>query len=143
MAYEGLGEITFRRRALPGCLSIREVQDIVCDHFKVSHQDLISESRKQSWARPRQIAMYLCREYARKSYPEIARAFGDRDHTTIIFAYRKLAKTYDPGLVDALAVLRPKVEEVLRERFGGTYSPSRVGMSAQVAEANVLLMCAA
>lgn len=141
MAFEGLGEITFRRRALPGCLTIREVQEVVERRFGVSHADLIGECRKKMWAYPRQVAMYLCREYTRKSYPEIARAFSDRDHTTILFGWRKMNAAADEATVSDLAELRTILNAMLRER--GIILTPPVGYSDRTAEANELLMCAA
>lgn len=141
MAYEGLGEITFRRRALPGCLTIREVQDIVGKRFGVNRADLIGECRKKAWAYPRQVAMYLCREYTGKSYPEIARTFSDRDHTTILFGWRKMNTASDEHTLNVLAELRTILNDILRER--GAFVVSAVGYSDRAAEANELLMCAA
>lgn len=141
MAYEGLGEIMFRRRALPGCLTIREVQDVVERRFGVSHADLIGECRKRVWAYPRQLAMYLCREYTRKSFPEIARAFSDRDHTTILFGWRKMNAAADEATVAVLSELRTILNDMLRER--GQFVVAPVGYSDRTAEANELLMCVA
>lgn len=141
MPFEGLGEITFRRRALPGRLTIREVQDVVCKRFGVGHADLVGECRKKIWAYPRQVAMYLCREYTGKSFPEIARAFTDRDHTTILFGWRKMSAAADEATVAVLAELRTILNAMLRER--GVTLTSPVGYSNRTAEANELLMCAA
>jgi len=69
-----------------------EIKAVVARHNAVTVADLESECRKRSFAWPRQIAAYLCREMTPCSYPEIARAFGGRDHTTIIFSFRKIAK---------------------------------------------------
>jgi len=69
-----------------------EIKAVVARHNAVTVADLESECRKRSFAWPRQIAAYLCREMTPCSYPEIGRAFGDRDHTSILFAYRKIAR---------------------------------------------------
>ena len=60
--------------------------------FNVSKADLESPSKARSVVYPRQIAMYLCREQTHKSFPQIGRAFGRRDHTTVLYAHRKLSK---------------------------------------------------
>ena len=60
--------------------------------FNVSKADLESPSKARTVVYPRQIAMYLCREQTHKSFPQIGRAFGRRDHTTVLYAHRKLAK---------------------------------------------------
>ncbi len=63
---------------------------ITADHFAITPADLIGPSRKQPLARSRQIAMYLCRENTDLSLPKIGKAFGDRDHTTVIHAVDKI-----------------------------------------------------
>ena len=60
--------------------------------FNVSKADLESPSKARAVVYPRQIAMYLCREQTHKSFPQIGRAFGRRDHTTVLYAHRKLSK---------------------------------------------------
>jgi chromosomal replication initiator protein len=60
-------------------------------HFSgVTPQDLFGPSRRQPLARHRQIAMYLCREYTDLSLPKIGKAFGGRDHTTVLHAVEKI-----------------------------------------------------
>jgi len=63
---------------------------ITADHFATTPADLVGPSRKQPLARSRQIAMYLCRENTDLSLPKIGKAFGDRDHTTVIHAVDKI-----------------------------------------------------
>ena len=48
------------------------------------------ERRTRSVARPRQIAMYLCKQLTTRSYPDIGRRFGGRDHTTVLHAVKKI-----------------------------------------------------
>lgn len=69
-----------------------EIKTVVARHNGLTVADLESGCRKREIAWPRQIAAHLCREMTRCSYPEIARAFGNRDHTTILFAYRKIKR---------------------------------------------------
>ena len=57
--------------------------------MKVS--DLKSKNRSRSIARPRQLAMALAKELTNRSLPEIGKAFGDRDHTTVLHACRTIA----------------------------------------------------
>lgn len=60
-------------------------------HFSdVTPDDLVGPSRRQPLARQRQIAMYLCREYTDLSLPKIGKAFGGRDHTTVLHAVEKI-----------------------------------------------------
>jgi chromosomal replication initiator protein len=51
-----------------------------------------SKKRSREISIPRQIAMYLCREYTKFSLPDIGRQFGGKDHTTVIFSHKKLTK---------------------------------------------------
>lgn len=69
-----------------------EIKAVVARHNGLTVADLESACRKRTMAWPRQIAAYLCREMTQCSYPEIGRAFGDRDHTTILFSFRKIAR---------------------------------------------------
>jgi chromosomal replication initiator protein len=69
---------------------ISDIQDAVAEHYGITVSDLISDRRAVAIARPRQIAMALCRELTLRSYPEIGRRFGDRDHSTIIHACKRI-----------------------------------------------------
>ena len=71
-------------------VTIENIQKTVADYFKLRISDLISKRRYRSIVRPRQIAMALARELTNRSFPEIGAAFGDRDHTTVLHAYRKV-----------------------------------------------------
>ena len=73
-------------------LTIESVQKTVADYFRVRVSDLVSKRRSRSIVRPRQIAMALARELTNHSFPEIGTAFGDRDHTTVIYACRQVDK---------------------------------------------------
>ena len=85
MAEERLAESV--RSARPR-ITIEEIQRSVCAHFKLDKSDMVSKRRLRSVARPRQIAMYLAKEMTPRSYPEIGRRFGGRDHSTVIHAVR-------------------------------------------------------
>ncbi|MEN2738628.1 chromosomal replication initiator protein DnaA [Microbacterium sp. X-17] len=60
-------------------------------YFKLSVDDLYGSSRSQAVATARQIAMYLCRERTSLSLPKIGQLFGNRDHTTVMYAYKKIS----------------------------------------------------
>lgn len=62
------------------------------DYFKVSVDDLYGSSRSQSLATARQIAMYLCRDLTSLSLPKIGQLFGGRDHTTVMYAHKKISQ---------------------------------------------------
>ncbi|MBN9140363.1 MAG: chromosomal replication initiator protein DnaA [Micrococcales bacterium] len=62
------------------------------DYFKLSVDDLYGSSRSQAVATARQIAMYLCREMTNLSLPKIGQLFGNRDHTTVMYANKKISE---------------------------------------------------
>lgn len=71
--------------------SIREIQNAVCDIFKVSRTDLISARRTHPLTEIRQLAVALCKRLTLYSTPQIGRKFGGRDHTTVLHAVKKMA----------------------------------------------------
>lgn len=73
-------------------IPVELIQHEVCRYFGVSKQDLIGASRSKPFAYPRQVAMYLCRELTDESLPKIGRAFGGRDHSTVMHANSKISK---------------------------------------------------
>ena len=80
-------------------VDINEIKKVVCEYFQISEKDLISSRRDQRIVKPRQLAMYLCKEMVPgASYPEIGAQFGGRDHTTVIHAYRKVETNLDDEL---------------------------------------------
>lgn len=72
-------------------ISVENIQKTVADFYKIKIGDMYSKKRPASIARPRQIAMYLAKEMTQKSLPEIGDLFGGRDHTTVLYAVRKIA----------------------------------------------------
>jgi hypothetical protein len=70
---------------------IEEIQIAVAKHYGVKRLDILSDRRTANVVRPRQMAMYLCKELTMRSLPEIGRRFGGRDHTTVLHAVRKIA----------------------------------------------------
>jgi chromosomal replication initiator protein len=70
--------------------SVEDVQRIVCHHFKLRSGELLSKDRHKSVAFARHVAMYLCKQRLKCSFPELGRAFGNRDHTTVMSAVRKV-----------------------------------------------------
>jgi len=74
-------------------ISINKIINTVAQFYKVSPNKLPKKSRKAKFTKPRQIAMYLLKEELNRSYPYIGRLFGSRDHTTVIYAHRKIADT--------------------------------------------------
>lgn len=74
----------------PDVMSVEDIQRAVCGHFRLSNSELLSKDRHKSVAFARQVAMYLCRQRLKCSFPELGRAFGNRDHTTVMSAVRRV-----------------------------------------------------
>ena len=72
-------------------IPVELIQHEVCRYFGVSKGDLVGASRSKAFAYPRQVAMYLCRELTDESLPKIGRAFGGRDHSTVMHATAKIS----------------------------------------------------
>ncbi|PCI00236.1 MAG: chromosomal replication initiator protein DnaA [Alphaproteobacteria bacterium] len=71
-------------------ITIDEIQRKVAEHYTLRLSDMHSSRRSRNVARPRQVAMYLCKKLTPRSLPEIGRKFGGRDHTTVMHAVRKI-----------------------------------------------------
>ena len=71
-------------------ISVESIQNIVASYFNLNIQEMLSPRRSRSLARPRQIAMYLAKQYTTNSLPDIGRKFSNRDHTTVIHAVKKI-----------------------------------------------------
>jgi chromosomal replication initiator protein len=71
-------------------VSVESIQKMVATYYQVRVIDLKSARRVKTLVRPRQVAMYLCRKHAGASYPELGSRFGDKDHTTIMSACKKV-----------------------------------------------------
>lgn len=89
--------LDFARDALKDLLALQaklvtidNIQKMVAEYFKIKISDLLSKRRNRSLARPRQIAMTLAKDLTNHSLPEIASAFGGRDHTTVMHACRTI-----------------------------------------------------
>jgi chromosomal replication initiator protein len=76
-------------------MSVEDIQRAVCHHFHLRSIDLTSKDRHKSIAFARHVAMYLCKQRLKCSFPEIGRAFGNRDHTTVMSAVRKIEAQRD------------------------------------------------
>ena len=74
----------------PRGISIEKIQKHVAEHFRVKTSDILGSKRTRSIAVPRRVAMYLSRELTNHSFPEIGAFFGNKDHSTVIHACKKL-----------------------------------------------------
>ena len=91
-------------RPAPRARSVEEIQRRICQTFDISMDELVSASRAQAVAWPRQVAMYLTRELTDATLPAIGRAFGGRNHTTVLHACRRTAARIaeDPSAYDTV-----------------------------------------
>ena len=71
-------------------ITIEMIESVVVDHFGISKEDLKSKKRSKEITFPRQIAMFLSRELAKASLPQIGQYFGGRDHTTVMHSCEKI-----------------------------------------------------
>ena len=69
-------------------ITIDEIQRTVCQFYRIDRAEMGSKRRARAVVRPRQVAMYLAKVLTPRSYPEIGRKFGGRDHSTVIHAVR-------------------------------------------------------
>lgn len=73
-------------------VTVDEIQKAVAAYYGLKQDDLLSPRRTRAIARPRQFAMHLAKTMTTRSYPDIGRRFGNRDHTTVLHAIKVVAK---------------------------------------------------
>jgi len=76
-------------------ITIDNIQKQTANYYNIRLSDLLSKKRTRSLARPRQMGMYLAKELTDKSLPEIGEAFGGRDHTTVLYAHKKIKQLFE------------------------------------------------
>ena len=113
LAAEVLDRLYPDRPGGPRTMSVREIQERTAEAFGVSVEALLSSSRVVSVAWPRQVAMYLARELTDQTLPAIGRAFGGRNHTTVLHAYKRTAERMagDPDAFDTVQRLTAALRE--------------------------------
>ena len=94
--------------------SVEDIQQRICEAFGLSMDQLLSSSRAAPVAWPRQVAMYLSRELTDQTLPAIGRAFGGRNHTTVMHACRRTAERMasDPDAYDTVSRLTEELRGV-------------------------------
>ncbi len=109
MTQECLSDIL---RASDRKVTMEEIIKKTCEHYHLRQTDLMSPSRARNIARPRQMAMYLCKKLTTRSLPEIGRKFGGRDHTTILHGVRKIEEliSLDSQIAEDAELLRRMLE---------------------------------
>jgi chromosomal replication initiator protein len=98
------------RRSDDNPISIARIQKTVADHYKLTIDNLRARSNVRHFLVPRQVAMYLCKRLTKNSYPEIAREFGGKHHTTVIHSVEK---------IDRLMSSDPEMGTVVRRLIDG------------------------
>mmetsp|Transcript_23312 Transcript_23312/g.40483 ORF Transcript_23312/g.40483 Transcript_23312/m.40483 type:complete len:454 (-) Transcript_23312:512-1873(-) len=99
-------------RASERKITVEEIQRKVSEHYNIRLSDMIGPKRLRSYARPRQVAMYLCKRMTSRSLPEIGRRFGGRDHTTVMHGVKRIEelKQQDGQIAEDLELLRRALE---------------------------------
>ncbi len=99
-------------RASERKISIDEIQRKVAEHYNIRLSDMIGPKRVRNFARPRQVAMYLCKQLTSRSLPEIGRRFGGRDHTTVMHGVKRIEelRVQDGQIDEDVEMLRRALE---------------------------------
>ncbi|SPF81195.1 Chromosomal replication initiator protein DnaA [Pseudoprimorskyibacter insulae] len=99
-------------RASQQKISIEEIQRRVAEHYNIRISDLIGPKRLRAFARPRQVAMFLCKQLTSRSLPEIGRRFGGRDHTTVMHGVKRIEelRMQDAQIDEDVELLRRALE---------------------------------
>jgi len=92
-------------------VSIESIQKHVAEHFKIKVSDLKSEKRLRTFVIPRQIAILISRELTKASYPEIGEKFGGKDHSTVIYAVKKISSVMEvkPDILNSYEIIKRKL----------------------------------
>lgn len=75
-------------------LTADDIITAVCQHCGIKQKEIVSKSRKQANVQARQLAMYLCHKYTEMPYSQIGRRFGNRDHSTVLYACNQVSRRY-------------------------------------------------
>ena len=109
--------LTYKERTVQ-YLTIFQIIEIICDFYQFSRQLLLSPQRQGEIVRARHVGMFVCKNNTIRSLPEIGKAFGGKDHTTVLHAYRKIEKLRKTDIcLDAeIFYIEYKINEKLIER---------------------------
>jgi chromosomal replication initiator protein len=94
-----------------GTTSVPQIQQLVAEAFSLSVDELLSDDRSARVAWPRQLAMYLAREHTDATYPALGKAFGGRNHTTVINACQRVGERIasDPDASQTVRTLTARI----------------------------------
>lgn len=97
---------------------MHEIAEVVCEFYRCTRLDLISERRNAEIVRPRQVVMYLSRKMTTKSLPEIGKFLGGKDHTTVLSGVRKIERllSSNEGIRKEVGLLSARVKELVTSR---------------------------
>jgi len=91
-------------------LTPKKIMGVVSEHFNIRVADMTGTKRHQQIAQARQVAMFLCRQMLNTSYPALGRAFGGKDHSTVLYSVKKVKQLQDDNyeLKQLLKTLKTK-----------------------------------
>lgn len=121
LAHEGRAEIEVALGLRPGPLSkiitIHEIQRVTAEVFGIKVREMTSDRRSASVVYPRHVAIFLARELTSHSLPAIGRAFGNRDHTTVIHSLKRVPELCRliAGFADKVAEAKARLEQTAEE----------------------------
>ncbi len=93
-------------------ITVDKIQRTTAEEFGITLDDMASKRRARAVARPRQVAMYLCKKMTKRSLPDIGRRFGGRDHTTVMHAVKRITQLrQDDAVLDGQIT---RLEEALK-----------------------------
>ena len=111
------GDCSFKRYEYPG---LKEIMATVAAYYHIEVSDIQSHRRTACLVRPRQVYFYLARKMTPRSFPEISRECGDRDHTTTLHGARKIEDLVTAGdkVMDDIDILKARITRRLAVKNG-------------------------
>src|SRR5699024_4476195 len=116
----------------PKKITVKNIMKFIAEQYNVTVEEILSRKRTKTIAYPRQVAMYLSRELTDLSLPKIGQEFGNRDHTTVIHAHKKIIKTNKKVLINSIQA----VSNAISAR---TVVPILTGMKLDVKNNSLIL----
>jgi chromosomal replication initiator protein len=93
-------------------LSLKKIALSVAEFYNITMEDLIKQSRRKEYVKPRQIAMFLARRELGSSFPTIGDFFGGRDHTTVMHGVEKM-----DNLTQGNDALKQEVDMIIEKLY--------------------------
>jgi len=89
----------------------KKIVETVAKFYNLEEKSLFHATRRKEIVRPRQVAMFLLRKELKYSFPAIARKFGNKDHTTVMYAYKKIEKEHEENskLTDEINLIKQRI----------------------------------